>query len=459
MIKNMWVNFTLENIASIFLRKSKYIILFTLVLALGAGFYGYQNRRNTYIASTSFYVFSNPNYVYDASVNLTGAELTQAKNMVDSYTQILKSRSFLEKVLQESQLPYSVEQLREAISTKAVANTAVFMVTVFDEVPENAMHIANLIAELAPDEIYRIVKAGGIEVVDYAVLPVSPYASTSVAKYALVGGGAGLLLSIAWFMLRGLSDTTLRRKSDVERLFNIPILGEVPQMNPAKKREAIQKVLEPDAPFAIRDAYSSICMNLRFLAKGEKCPVYAVTSAIPCEGKTLNSINLAISFGLTGKKVLLIDADMRKSSLSDVLGIPPGGGSGLSQYLAGMDDQVQIVETHGIHVLPAGQLPPNPNELLMCPRCKEMFDDCKKRFDVIVVDTSPMGIVPDALGLVEYVTAYLLIVREHFSKFDYEEKAIVKMEQVDAEICGFIYNGVSIKEDSYYEYQKAYQPD
>lgn len=448
MFKTILANFHLEKIFWTLKVKLIYIILFALIGGVAGGVYASYTGTSLYRAQITFYVYTKPDYITDSSVNIGVSEITQAKNLITSYMQILESRTFLEKVNEKTGLNYPIEYLQGAIGATSITNTAAFIVSVFDYNPVNAMNIANAIGELAPDEIIRIVKSGGIEVLDDALLPTAPYSSTSVIKYIILGAGAAGVLAACFFLLRSLLDTTVRRKYEIEDLFTIPILGDVPQLAPTKKGEEVNTILSEESPFAFREAYNNIRAKLLFTGKGEKCPVYAITSADAHEGKTLNAINLALSYAQLGKKVLLIDADMRKSSMSAQLGLQQK--DGLSQYLAGIITSLPAVEyTENMTVVLSGTFPPNPAELLASKRMKELLEQCKEAYDVIFVDLPPVGVVSDALAMAELATTYILIVKEFVTKFDREEQIVRQLEPLGADICGFVYNGISVKSKDY----------
>lgn len=460
-------NFHLEKILWIIKTKMKYIILYLLISALAFGAYASFTQKSTYVASISFYVYSNPDYVQDTNVNLSSTEISQAKTLLDSYMLILKSSTFLNSVKEKTGLnQYSISALKSRISAAAVSNTAVFTVSVYDANPVNAMNIANAIGDLAPDQIIRVVKSGGIEVLDAAELPTVPYASTNVIKYVAIGAAIGFLLSLLYFLIKGLMDTTVRRMYEIEDMFTIPILGTVPIIDYGKKdkkkdakKDAKKSnvILEDSSSFMVKESYSNIRANLLFTGKGEKCPVYAITSADTGEGKTLNAINLAISYAQLGKKVLLVDSDMRKSSMSSILNI--SSKEGLSQYLGGVTDKVEVIrKQENLDVILAGYQPPNPAELLESKRWIDLLNQYKQEYDVVFIDLPPLGIVSDALSMVQYATAYILVIREKLSKFERERMIVQKLEPLEANICGFIYNGISVKSPdyNYKKYGKEY---
>ena len=168
-------NIHLEKILWIIKKRIAIVIIVAVVGAVAGGTFAMNISSVTYRAVVSFYVYSNPEYLYDPSVNITSSELSMAKNLVQSYTRVLKSNTVLEKVIEATGLGYSPEQLSSMISSSAVDNTAIFYVYVYNSNPYYAMELANGIAEVAPTEIARIVKSGGVEVLDYAQLPTAPY--------------------------------------------------------------------------------------------------------------------------------------------------------------------------------------------------------------------------------------------------------------------------------------------
>ena len=123
---------------------------------------------------------------------------------------------------------------------------------------------------------------------------------------------------------------------------------------------------------------------------------------------------------------------------------------GLSEYLAGITNKVSVIQKEdNLDIILSGILPPNPAELLVCDKWYEMIHKYKEEYDVIFIDLPALGIVSDALSLAEEATAYILVVREQVTHFEREEMIVRKLEAVDANICGFIYNGISMKSPDY----------
>lgn len=452
MLKTIIMNFHIEKLFWIIKTKLKYMIFFGLLLGTIAGGVTYVTRSDVYLATISMYVYSNPDYINDNGINLTTNDINQASNLLSSYMQILKSDGFLKAVIETANLDpyyYTPVRLRASISSQAVSGTAVFKVNVKDHNPYAAMTIANTIGQLAPEKIISIVKSGGIEILDEAVLPTTPYESTSVLLMIAIGCVAGGGLSALFFIYRGLMNTTYRRLYEVEDMFDIPILGMVPQITDKKENGEPDVILNENSPFILREAYNDIRANLLFLGEGETCPVFAVTGADYDEGKTTNSINIATVFAMMGKKTLLIDADLRNGDIAEILGVDPK--NGLSEYLAGLQKKLNIRSgvRENLDLVTTGVIPPNPTDLLISSKWKEMVSELKNEYEVIIIDTPSIGVVADGVEINNVATAFVVVIRESVTRFEREELIIRKLEAVDSNICGFIYNGISVKSEDY----------
>lgn len=216
------------------------------------------------------------------------------------------------------------------------------------------------------------------------------------------------------------------------------------------KRDAT-KILTHESPFAIKEAYSSIRTNVMFTNMGEKCPVYVLTSALPNEGKTINCINLAISFAIAGKKTLLIDADMRNPTMHHFFSTPLE--NGVSEILAGLVSSINFESTNipSLKFLNAGKIPPNPAELLSSDRLDKLIEIAQENFEYVFIDTPPVCIVTDASVLSKKVTGYICIIKNGISDIGLIKQAIGILEQVGANIVGFLLNNVNPKNHPLYK--------
>lgn len=210
-------------------------------------------------------------------------------------------------------------------------------------------------------------------------------------------------------------------------------------------------ILGDQSPFALSEAYRKARTNMMYLPIDDGCQKVAVTSSLPAEGKTLCSVNLAIVLAQSGKRVLLVDADMRKPRVERLLDLTPPGGAGLSEYLAGMTEGPTIVPAgrNGLDVLASGKIPPNPAELLSSPRVQQLFDGLKERYDHILLDTPPVSVVTDATVLSSRINGYLMVARAGYSDLEVMKTSVQALEQVGATIHGFVLTELEPKSGRY----------
>lgn len=224
------------------------------------------------------------------------------------------------------------------------------------------------------------------------------------------------------------------------------------------KKETTSAEVDPrkDAkkPFQIVESYKSLRTNLLFtLATAERRSV-AITSAEPHAGKSTTSANLSIVMAQTNFKVLLIDADMRSPSLDRVF--RTGRTNGLSKVLGGMqplEDAVVKRVAPNLDLLPAGPIPPNPQELLCSEEMVSLLKSAEEKYDYIFIDTPPVGIVADALMLTREIAGILLVVREGQTSHDEFRAAVeaIQNENIGGRILGTVLTDVQQKKGTYKE--------
>lgn len=211
-----------------------------------------------------------------------------------------------------------------------------------------------------------------------------------------------------------------------------------------------------DIQFAVAESYKSIRTNLQFLfSSNPGCKVIAISSPQAGEGKSTNAINLAIAFSQLGKKVLLIDADLRRPSLYKKLRI--ANTDGLSGILAGfatVEDNIVTVN-NSFDTLPSGAIPPNPSELLSSASFQRLLASMRLIYDYIIIDTPPAGIVSDALSIANETDGLLLVVKEKSTTHADLQKVLDNISLAGVRILGAILNS-SVSESQYSTYKSVY---
>jgi Mrp family chromosome partitioning ATPase len=256
------------------------------------------------------------------------------------------------------------------------------------------------------------VTAPNAKVIDAAKasdIPVSP-------KKNLIYLGAlfmGLLIPFGIVYLRDLLDTKVKSRQDIEAKIKAPFLGDIPQSLSAN--ELITTTSRSSAAEALRIAKTNLEFMLNHVPDGQAKTIF-LTSTFPKEGKTFITANIAATIALSGKKVLLIGLDIRNPRLDDYIPIPS---KGLTNYLSSKDDDINsyIIKHSGFeefYVLPSGVIPPNPAELLMSKKVNTLFEQLKKEYDYIVVDTAPVSLVTDTMLVAHLADVFIYVVRANY---------------------------------------------
>ncbi len=215
-----------------------------------------------------------------------------------------------------------------------------------------------------------------------------------------------------------------------------------------------RKILCADSPFIVKEAYNSIRTNLLFTQQGEKCPVFVVSSPTANNGKSINAINMSISFAQMGKRTLIIDADMRNPTVHRMFSIPVK--NGLSEILAGLTDSITVSKTdiENLSVLTAGKIPPNPAELLSSVRMDKLLEFVKEHYDCVIIDTPPVNLVTDATAFALKATGYIIIIKTETTDLQEVKTTVNSLQQINAPIIGFVTNDVSAADKRYSSYYK-----
>lgn len=220
-----------------------------------------------------------------------------------------------------------------------------------------------------------------------------------------------------------------------------------------KKGSVANKEINSDLQFKVTEAYKAVRTNIVFSLLKENCKKIVISSSVSGEGKTTSAVHIAISLGQMDKKVLLIDADLRKPRINQFFEID--NTPGLTNYLGGMADYGKILHVtnyKNLSVITAGILVPNPSELLASDKMSSFLQELESQFDYIVIDTPPLNVVVDAMPLIKLSDGVILIIKEGASTYPELNKTIKSLEMVDAKILGFVMNATQAKAKRSYKH-------
>lgn len=219
---------------------------------------------------------------------------------------------------------------------------------------------------------------------------------------------------------------------------------------------------DPKSP--VSETFRTLRTNIQFMNTNNKLKTLLITSTLPGEGKSWVASNLAITFAQAGKKVVLIDADMRKGRQYAIFEVSPR--PGLSNYLSGIDsnseensmdeiiDYIQETEVKNLYVISAGNIPPNPSELLITPKMVNLLDKLKQVSDIVIIDGTPCELVTDSVILSRLVDSTVIVTAHKQTKKDTLQKIVTNIQNVGGKIAGIVLNKIPVSakkyEQSYY---------
>jgi tyrosine-protein kinase Etk/Wzc len=312
---------------------------------------------------------------------------------------------------------------------------------------------------------------GDVRIVDYAtseVAPVFPKLSLIEAFAAILG----LLLAVTFIVMKIMMRRGIEGARELEeqgitvyanvpfasnqsRLASIPILGNLSKNNKAKKSREVLAITDP-ADLTV-ESLRSLRTSLHFAMIEAKNDILMITGAVPQAGKSFISVNLAAVIALTGKKVLLIDADMRRGSAHEYFGFNPR--KGLSSVLAGQQTVSEVIhetEIPELQVITRGRTPPNPAELLTSKRFEDLLEWANQNYDLVVIDTPPVLSVTDASIIGQIVGTTMMVARFELNTVKEVEVSIKRLEQSGVNVKGCILNAIVRRSANYYSQNYSY---
>jgi succinoglycan biosynthesis transport protein ExoP len=398
-------------------------------------------------------VLATPSYTSTASLFFslqtgnTANELAQGatftQDQMASYATLASTPVVLGPVVEELGLPGDAADLARRLDVTAANDTVLLDVAVTDPSPQQAAAIANAVADqlqVAVTDLAPRNAAGEATVRSTVVTPAAAAQHPSAPNTRtdlLAGLMAGLVLGVLLALLREALDTRVRGSRQVHALTDAPVLGSLTH-DPASA-DGLVLHDQPRSPQA--ELYRQLRTSTQFLQVGGRPLSMAVTSSLPGEGKSTVALNLALALAEVSDRVLLVDADLRRPTVADRLGIE--GQAGLSTVLVGraaFDDVVQEWGPARLAVLTAGAVPPNPAELLSSPGMATLAAELSTRYDVVVWDTAPLLPVTDAQVLSRHVDGVVLVASARKVRRVQLAAALEALARVDARLLGVVVN-------------------
>jgi len=281
-------------------------------------------------------------------------------------------------------------------------------------------------------------------------IPVSPQKIIILSLAFLLG----LIFPIIGLYINNLLRYHIENKEELEKISIVPVLGEI-----AKSEQTGNIIIRENSTNRFTEMFRLLRTNLLFVLGDPGQKVINVISSIGGEGKSFICINLAMSLALLDKKILIIGLDVRKPKLGEYIGLD--NKTGITMYLSGSLEEKDLIRPSGVHpnlfVITAGPVPPNPAELMAKPALDKLIADCKEKFDYIILDTAPIGIVSDTYALNRFADVNLYVVRADYTPKKNIEDATILYKQKKLTRMYFILNAADFHKASYrYGYGQKY---
>lgn len=285
--------------------------------------------------------------------------------------------------------------------------------------------------------------------------PIAPKPQQSAMTSALVG----LVAASGAVVLIDYLNDSIRNPQEITDKWGIPVLGIIASYDsPDKDNELPITITHPRS--RISEAFRMLRTNLQFASIDEPVNTVLVTSSSPGEGKTSISVNLSVVIAQSYLSAVLVDTDLRRPQIHKFL--KQSNRVGLTnQFIHSKDANISTVkqaEVKGLEIITSGNLPPNPSELLSSERMVEILNNLKKKYKVVILDTTPLLVVPDAIALSTRVDGVLLVVNPALTKRKELSQVVEQLKKVNAKLLGVVINDVKMKKTSTY-YQNYYSSD
>ncbi len=317
---------------------------------------------------------------------------------------------------------------------------------------------------------------GGFRLVQPADVPEAPFSPQPLRNGALALV-VGLVLGVGLAFLLAYLDRRLKDEEALERAFQLPVLASIPALGGRWLRKREDLGLRSDLPVGFPDRNSPLLepfrvlrSNLQFLNYDGNLKVILITSGLPQQGKSITSINLSVSLALSGHRVLLVEADLRRPMLHEYLGLD--NQIGATSVLSGQQtfsEAIQLVRTDefapdapgrrtgtrlqkNMYALTSGPLPPNPAELVGSDRMEELVERAREAADYVIVDSPPLLLASDALNLAKYCDGIILATRVNETTRDDAREIRAALGRSGARILGLVAGGVKLDRQKYYSY-------
>lgn len=437
-------------------QKRKYIVAIIVVCVILGAIYSLFGIPKVSTAESTLMLIEKEEKSEDDFKSKGNLELT--KKMVSNFEEIIKSESSITSLNESLKTNISVTELKNKIQVKENSNSDTFKIVIENADLNLAVKINKELIQIFSEKLKTIYTNTEVYIVDNAHIEENiNYAL--IIKVMVISVVIGIVINVIYILSLIEIDKRVKKSNDIESELALKNLGKIP-LNKSKN-----KLIDEKEKTSYSIAFRNLRSNIQFInVNNKEKNTILVTSSKKSEGKTVISANIAISFAKTGKKVIVIDADMNSGKIDKIFNIP--NDLGLSNYLSGIDENgaevnerinkfIKDTAIKNLNVITSGTIPPNSSELLAMLKFEEMIKDLSVFYDVIILDGTQVLNATDALILTRIANSTIIVSNYKKTKKDDLWHTKRDIQNVGGRIIGIIINKVKIKEESEKIYNKT----
>lgn len=430
---------SIRDVIAILKKNFLWVIIFTLIFNLIGIFISIFFIPNIYESSSLMYISANNNSIVEQSLTYSDYELNL--KLSETYRELCKTKKVLDKVVEETNINYSYDDLSKRIAVNNVNDTEIIEIVVHDQNPEIAAELANAIAKVFITDIPDIVMIDNVKIIDYATIPTKPI-KPNILINTIVMGLIGFFGIVSFIFSIDMLDYTIRDRKQLENILGKPVYGVIPKVE-SINREFKQINSGKFQSKSLSESFVRFASNIEFLKLNTKLGTsLIITSPVTPEGKSFINSNLAIALSQSNNRVLLIDADMRRPLIHKFFKL--SNEAGLSTLLSTNDSMNSYLKQSNIsnlQIITSGPNPPNPGMLLSSQKMKDIISVAKNDFDYIIIDSSPVLQTSDIFSLwSSQIDNFLLVVKYKSTTRHNILNTKEDLERINVQITGAILN-------------------
>jgi polysaccharide biosynthesis transport protein len=428
-------------------------------------------------------------------------DLNLGQSLVTDYREIILSRLVAYEVLNELNLSMPIDTFRKQVGVSTVRDSRMFTISFESADPEQAVSVANALGAVIIEKAEEIIEIRNVQVIDAAELPTDPI-KPNIPLNIAISGVLGLVMGVFLVFMLEYMDRTIKTGKDIERHLQMPLLAGIPAFNGGKRGKITQKttilqrialapngvdhisftngvdhitetngnddsirtlvsIHDPKAPAS--EAFRALRTSIRYSSVDDTVKTIVITSASPLEGKSTVTVNLAATLAQIGKRVLVLEADLRKPKVHTHFNIP--NDKGLTDYIVGSCQLPEIIKPvsviENLYAITSGPLPPSSSVILESQKMRQMINTLQESYDYIIIDTPPVAHITDAAIIARHAHGTLLVMASGETRIEMAKFAQHNLQQVGANILGAVLTKISKKTAGayyyhYYQYNDYY---